>query len=155
MIVSKNIEIQEHTILIPMYEGRVQASFPSPALEYMEERIDILQQLVPHPLATFFVKSEGLSMMDAFIPPGSTLIVDRSLRVQDGDIVVVYLEGGFTVKYLQKKGSLNRLLACNREKYFAPIDITEDKEVIIWGMVTNIIIPTKIVKDHVRFSGLQ
>jgi len=37
------------------YETALPAGFPSPALDYMEERIDLSRELIRHPLSTFIV----------------------------------------------------------------------------------------------------
>ncbi len=57
------------------YETAVPAGFPSPALDYMEERIDLSRELISHPLSTFIVECTGDSMMGAFIPPRARLLV--------------------------------------------------------------------------------
>src|SRR4051812_5693432 len=84
------------------FESRVAAGFPSPASDYMEERIDLNQLLIKNPSATFFVKVEGESMIDAFIPPKALLVVDRSVHALSGDIVVAVVSGEFTVKRFVK-----------------------------------------------------
>ena len=84
------------------YETAVPAGFPSPALDYMEERIDLTRELIRHPLSTFIVECSGDSMMGAFIPPKARLLVDRSLTAVNGNIVVAVLNGEFTVKFIRK-----------------------------------------------------
>ena len=84
------------------YEAAVQAGFPSPALDYREERIDLDKELIRHPLSTFIVECTGDSMMGAFIPSKARLLVDRSLNAVNGNIVVAILNGEFTVKFIRK-----------------------------------------------------
>ena len=57
-------------------------------MDYMEERIDLTREYVKHPLSTFMVECTGDSMINAFIPPGARLLVDRSITAQNGDIVL-------------------------------------------------------------------
>ena len=52
---------------IPLYTCSVSAGFPSPAEEYLEGKLDLNQHLIPHPLATFFVRVSGDSMIGAGI----------------------------------------------------------------------------------------
>src|SRR6478735_12754878 len=87
---------------IAFFSNKVQAGFPSPAMDYMEERIDLNKEFIKHPLATFIVECTGDSMINAFIPPKARLIVDRSVSAKNGDIVLAVLNGEFTVKYLRK-----------------------------------------------------
>src|SRR6218665_2455541 len=87
-------------ILVTLIDARVPAGFPSPAMDYMEEQIDLQKVLVPHPQATFYFRVTGYSMIDACLTDKSILIVDRSLTAQSGHIVVAHVNGGFTVKYI-------------------------------------------------------
>lgn len=57
-------------MLLPLYSDLVQCGFPSPAQDYVEQRIDLNELLVNHPSATYFVKAAGDSMKDAGIGEG-------------------------------------------------------------------------------------
>ena len=81
---------------------KLSCGFPSPALDYLEKRIDLNEVFIRHPLATFMAEVTGKSMINAFIPPGAKLIVDRSVTPENGDIVLAVLNGEFTVKFLKK-----------------------------------------------------
>lgn len=76
------------SIKIPFFDVRVKAGFPSLANDYIEERIDLNKELIKHPLSTFLVRSEGDSMVNAFIAHQSLLRIDRSIKPQNGDIVL-------------------------------------------------------------------
>lgn len=141
--------ISQSSHLIPFIDGKVPAGFPSPAMDYMEERIDLVKILSPHPQSTFYVRSTGDSLLDAFIPPDSILIVDRSITPKSGDIVVVFINGGFTVKYIDFKGKDCWLIPANRAKGYMPLKVTEEMGMIVWGYVTAIVIETKNI-SHVR-----
>src|SRR5688572_12420122 len=104
------------------YAVAVPAGFPSPALDYQEERIDLNKCFVKHPLSTFMVECTGDSMINAFIPPKARLIVDRSLTPKNGDIVLAVVNGEFTVKFLQKNDYKCRLIPANRK--YTEIEIT-------------------------------
>jgi DNA polymerase V len=119
----------------------VQAGFPSPADDYVEKKLDLNELLVEHPAATFFVRVEGNSMVDAQIYSGDVLIVDRSLQADSGSIVVAILNGEFTVKRVVKKKGKLFLVAENPA--FAPIEISDEMDFQIWGVVSYVIHKTR------------
>src|SRR5450432_3308124 len=129
---------------INYYQIAVKAGFPSPALDYMEERIDLNKVLIQHPLSTFVIECSGDSMINAFIPPKAKLIVDKSVTAQNGDIVVAEMNGDFTVKFL-KKNDFKCWIIPGNSKY-KEIEITEEMNLNIWGVVVKIIIDPKDVR---------
>ncbi|MEO6289163.1 MAG: translesion error-prone DNA polymerase V autoproteolytic subunit [Ginsengibacter sp.] len=125
-------------ITIPYIQSAVKCGFPSPALDYMEERIDLNKVLIQHPLSTFIIASEGYSMTDAFIPPKAKLIVDRSLQAKNGDIILAVLNGEFTIKYLKQNNLRCWLVPANKK--FKEVEINSEMDFQIWGVITSIII---------------
>ena len=122
---------------IPIFTSRVQAGFPSPAVDHLEDTLDLNTHLIHHKEATFFVKAQGESMIGAGIQQGDILIVDKSLNAKSGKIVIAVVDGEFTVKRLHKyKGNIT-LKAENPD--FEDIKIKGDDELIIWGVVTSVI----------------
>ena len=126
------------------YQVAIKAGFPSPALDYLEERIDLNKVLIEHPLSTFIVECTGDSMINAFIPPKAKLVVDKSLTAQNGDIVVAVMNGDFTVKFL-KKNDVRCWLIPGNPKY-KDIEITDEMNMQIWGVVVKVIIDPKDVR---------
>ena len=129
----------EHTML--QYYTSIPAGFPSPAADYLEERIDLNELLIKVPAATFFVKVEGESMINTFIPPKALLVVDKSLNAVHNDIIVVIVSGEFTIKRLLITGAVTFLAPANPK--FKPIKITEEMGFQVWGVVSSIIINPK------------
>lgn len=127
------------------YSVAVQAGFPSPALDYLEERIDLNKAFIQHPLATFIVECRGDSMINAFIPPKARLIVDRALTPKNGDIVLAELNGEFTVKFLKKNDFKCWLIPANSK--YREIEITGEMTLTVWGVVTAIITETKDLRQ--------
>jgi DNA polymerase V len=125
----------------PFFTARVAAGFPSPADDFVEKHIDLNELLVEHPAATFFVRVEGESMINAGIHDGDVLIVDRSLRPGNGNIVVAVLDGELTVKRIKKKK--NRLYLAAENSEFPVFEITGEMELRVWGVVTNVIHPVR------------
>ena len=95
----------ETELAIPLAQSSVKAGFPSPAQDYMSEEIDLNRLLIPHPEATFFVRISGDSMMDAGILDGDLAVVDKSLDASDGDFVIAFVDGDFTIKQFRLDAS--------------------------------------------------
>jgi DNA polymerase V len=127
---------------IPVFLSPVQAGFPSPADDYIEESLDLNRYLIKKPAATFIVKARGDSMMGAGIAPGDLLIVDRSLEPMHRSIVVAMLNGLFTVKRLIKKNGEMFLFPENPKHKEIKIEPSHDFEV--WGVVAHVIKSFKI-----------
>ena len=124
---------------LPLIGSRVEAGFPSPADDFIERSLDLNEQLVANPIATFFVRASGHSMGGAGIHDGDLLVVDRSLTPTSGNIVVAIIDGGFTVKRLAKHGMRASLLpdpSGEDQDAYKPIEITIETDAIIWGVVT-------------------
>ena len=122
---------------VPMYSNKVAAGFPSPADDYLEDKIDLNQYLVKHPAATFLVRASGESMINAGIFPDDILVVDRSLKAEEGKVVIAVVDNELTVKRYRKRGK-NIVLEPENEAY-DPIIISEESEAFVWGVVTNVI----------------
>jgi DNA polymerase V len=127
----------ENSLKIPFYSSSVRAGFPSPADDYIETMLDLNEYLIKHPAATFFVKASGDSMIHAGIHSGDILVVDRSLEATHGRIVIAAVNGELTVKRLFRQQGRVKLVAENPE--FPPLDITDAHDMVIWGVVTNVI----------------
>ncbi|MCB9487389.1 MAG: translesion error-prone DNA polymerase V autoproteolytic subunit [Deltaproteobacteria bacterium] len=121
----------------PQFSSRVSAGFPSPADDYVEGELDLNRHLIKHPAATFFVRVSGDSMIGAGIHSGDLLVVDRAVEPTTGKIVVAIVDAEMTVKRLQKRDGRPFLMAENDA--YAPIAITEDNDVEVWGVVTAVI----------------
>ena len=122
---------------VPMYSNKVAAGFPSPADDYLEDKIDLNQYLVKHPASTFLVRASGESMKGAGIFPDDILVVDRSLNPKSGKIVIAAIDGQLTVKRLSKT-SKGLYLEAENDQYQA-IKINDASDVVIWGVVTSVI----------------
>lgn len=126
-------------IELPLFLERVACGFPSPAQDYVEDRLDLNKLLIQHPSATYFVKVSGDSMIGAGIGDGDLLVIDRSLTAEHGDIVVAAIEGEFTVKELRTRPYLHLL---PHNKQYSPIVFQSDDELQLFGVVTH------TVKSH-------
>ncbi len=124
-------------IPIPLLSTYIAAGFPSPADDYVEQKLDLNTYLIQHPAATFFVRVEGNSMVEAGIQSGDMLIVDRALPVVNGSVVVVQIQGEFTVKRIEQQGDCLYLVPANTK--YKPLLVTPDMDIEIWGVVSYVI----------------
>ena len=122
---------------IPLFVDKISAGFPSPASDYIEHKLDLNEYLVSHPAATFIVKVNGTSMIDANIRPGDLLIVDKSLTPRHNSIVIASIFGDLTVKRLKKKHKTIFLVPNNSN--YPSFEIKEETDCFIWGVVTYVI----------------
>ncbi|MGQ7946116.1 LexA family protein [Flavobacterium sp. WC2509] len=127
----------ESEIQIPYICEGVSAGFPSPAADFMENNIDLNKELSENPLATFYIRVKGNSMIDAGINDKDVLVVDRSLEPQNNKIAICCIDGEFTVKRIQVEKDCLYLMPENPN--YEPIKVTEENQLIIWGMVTYVI----------------
>ena len=127
----------ESKIRIPFVKEGVSAGFPSPAADFMESNIDLNKELSENPLATFYIKVNGNSMIDAGINDKDVLVVDRSLEPRNNAIAICFIDGEFTVKRIQLGEDCLYLMPENPN--YAPIKVTKDSQLIIWGIVTYVI----------------
>lgn len=123
---------------LPLYLTKVPAGFPSPAEDYLSNKLDLNEHLIKHPAATFFVRASGSSMVDAGIHENDILIVDRSVAPISGKIVIAAIDGQLTVKRLHKKSDGKFVLKAEHPSH-PPIEVNEESDVHIWGVVIHII----------------
>jgi DNA polymerase V len=129
--------IQHQFYRLPLYQNTISAGFPSPADDYLEGKLDLNELLIKHPPATFFLRVSGSSMIKAGIHNDDILIVDRSLDATNGKVIIASINGELTVKRLCYEGTRRQLVAENDA--YKPIDITDEMDFRIWGVVTNVI----------------
>ena len=123
---SRNIEL-------PYYDTRVQAGFPSPAEDHLEESLDLNTLVIDNPSATFFVRVAGESMREIGITDGDILVVDRSIESWKNRIVVAVIDSEFTIKRFTKRNGTVVLEAENPD--YPSIRITEEMDFSVWGVV--------------------
>jgi len=129
-------DVSAPLISVPYYVDKVPAGFPSPAQGYEEARLDLNELCIKRPTSTFMLRCDGDSMIDLGILSGDILVVDRSITVKHGDVVIASIDGDLTVKTLHLRPRA-RLMPANRR--YSPIELREGQELQIWGVVTNIV----------------
>ncbi len=122
---------------IIFFDSGISAGFPSPADDFKEERLSLDDELIKNKEATFFARVSGQSMTGAGLDDNDLLIIDRSLEPENNKIAVCFIDGEFTVKRLKVENDCIWLLPENPD--YKPIKVTEENELVIWGIVTNVI----------------
>src|SRR6201986_1938772 len=111
--------------------------FGAAADDYMERGIDLNEQLARNKPATFFFRMKGDAMLQAGIFDNDILIVDRSLKLANGKIIVAILNGELLVRRFHKNFSSTFLIPENDR--FKTINLGEFNDFVMWGVVTYVI----------------
>lgn len=111
--------------------GLIKAGFPSPAEEETIDLMSLDEYLISNPQATFLLKVDGDSMIDAGIHPGDLVLIQKGLTPKNGDIVVACVDNEWTLKYLEKHKGKVMLRAANKK--YPPIE--PKQELVIAGVV--------------------
>lgn len=122
---------------LPLVQEGISAGFPSPANDFLDISIDLNKEFVRHPSTTFYGRVRGDSMINAGLSDGDLLIIDKSLEPSNGKIAVCFIDGEFTVKRVKLNEGRLWLVAENQK--YTPIEVTEENEFMIWGIVTTVI----------------
>jgi len=113
---------------IPLYNQVASIGIAKPM--HIEARLSADEVLVKNPMATYFVRVKGDSMINASIADGDVVVVDRSLKPSIGHIVLAEVDGEFTVKYLGKQQLLPANINCRE------INFADAEKIAIIGVIT-------------------
>lgn len=127
------VPVQASFLSLPLAQAPVRAGFPSPAEDFGNQRLELSNLLVKHPLSTFMLRVRGDSMVGAGIFDGDLLVVDKMLTPQHGDIVVAEIDGDFTCKRYWARGGQIILRAENPT--YPDIRPQPEQTLEIWGVV--------------------
>ena len=125
---------------LPFFDLGIKAGFPIPLdNDEKSQEIDLLRMICPHPNASYLIRVEGDSMIDADIHNGDIIIVDKSNRSPTpSEVAVCELNGEYTLKRFEKRNNGEGWLIPANPNY-PEIRVTEDDDFSIWGVVTYII----------------
>ena len=124
--------------LLPFHLNKVGAGFPSPATDYVEEDIDLNGHLIKNIPSTFLIRAQGKSMDNVGIHNGDLLIVDRSLDPKNFSTVIANVNEELVVKNFLRENNQN-FLTSGSKKMKDKINLSENSEIFIWGVVTYVI----------------
>ncbi|EOF5681551.1 translesion error-prone DNA polymerase V autoproteolytic subunit [Salmonella enterica] len=122
-------------ISLPFFSYLVPCRFPSPAADYVEQRIDLNELLVSHPSSTYFVKATGDSMIEAGSSDGDLLVVDSSRTATRR-----YRYRGCGWRITAKRLQLRPAVQLNpMNSAYSPIIIGSEDTLNVFGVVTFIV----------------
>ena len=125
-------------LVLPFHVSKVGAGFPSPATDYVEDDIDLNSHLIKNITSTFLIRVQGKSMNNIGIRNGDLLIVDRSLNPKNFSTVIVNVNEELVVKSFVKEKN-ESFLTSGSKNLKDKINLTENPEIFIWGVVTYVI----------------
>ena len=125
-------------LLLPFHLHKVGAGFPSPATDYVEDDIDLNVHLIKNIPSTFLIRVQGKSMNTIGINDGDLLVVDRSLNPKNFSTVIASVNEELVVKNFVKENNQS-FLTSGSKKIKDKINLTENPEIVIWGIVTYVI----------------
>jgi len=103
----------------------------------MDRGIDLNQQLVRNKPATFFMRVQGHSMVNACIHHGDIVIVDRSVKPISGKIIIAVVDGEMLIRRYER--TINKVRLIPETPKLSPMEISEYSDFSIWGVVTYVI----------------
>ena len=124
--------------LLPFHVQKVGAGFPSPATDYVEDDIDLNTYLIKNLPSTFIIRVQGKSMSAVGIHNGDLLVVDRSLNPKNFSTVIANVNEELVVKTFVKDKNQS-FLTSGSKKLQDKINLIENPEIFIWGVVTYVI----------------
>ena len=125
-------------LLLPLHLHKAGAGFPSPATDYVEDDIDLNAHLIKNIPSTFLIRVQGKSMNSVGIQNGDLLVVDRSLNPKNFSTVIANVNEELVVKTFIKEKNQSFLTSGSNE-IKDKINLTENPEILIWGVVTYVI----------------
>ena len=125
-------------LVLPFHVNKVGAGFPSPATDYVEDDIDLNAHLIKNIPSTFLIRVQGKSMSNIGIRDGDLLVVDKSLNPKNFSTVIVNVNEELVVKNFIKEKDQS-FLTSGSKKFKDKINLTENPEIFIWGVVTYVI----------------
>lgn len=127
----------------------IHAGFPNAADEAAYNKLNLHKLLIKRPSSTFFMRLEGSLHRQSYKHTQTLLIVDREPKIRSGDLLVVSYRGEMIIKTYKVVRGRHWLLSV-RETSKA-IELTDEDEVVIWGVVLHIVESTRgIESDNER-----
>ena len=125
-------------LLLPFHLNKVGAGFPSPATDYVEDDVDLNAHLIKNIPSTFLISVQGKSMNCVGIHDGDLLVVDKSLNPKNFSTIIANVNEELIVKNFVKEKNQS-FLTSGSKKLKDKINLTENPEIFIWGVVTYVI----------------
>lgn len=124
---TRNVELE------PLENPGNVTGFSSPATDYIQDRLHIVQKLVSDPVNTFYFQMESGELETLGVAKNALLVVDRSVRPRHGSIIVVNREGEWLVRQLIILGGQQYLVNGQLQ---SERTLIEDDGINVFGVVT-------------------
>ena len=131
---------------LPLVLSHVAAGFPSPADDYVEDHLDLVELVNATSPSCFFMRVAGESMTGDGIYHGDVIVVDRAATPVNGSVVVASVDGELTVKRFMRRGHRVALLAANPD--YPAIELHGEQELVVWGVVTHSLRDHRVRRDR-------
>lgn len=122
---------------------RTSNAFGSPGTDSTVRRVDLNDAFIRHPDATFVMRAAGDAMQGAGIADGDVLLVDRAITATHGAVVVAVVQGELICRRLEQAAAARGVAAAVRlvaaDEAVAPVAITAEAPLEVWGVVTTVI----------------
>ena len=99
--------------------------------------LDLTQELLRNPQDTFATYARDDSLAERGINEGDLLLVDKVLKPQHDDVVIISVDGELQCRILDMRES--RLITCDEEQ--SPILLDQQVGLVVEGVVTQSIRP--------------
>ena len=102
-----------------------------------KQGIDLNKELIKNKSASYFMRVNSNAMNGAGIHTGDVVIVDRLIEPKSGKVIIALVKGEMLIRRYEINNGKRRLLPASNK--ISPIDIVENSEFSIWGVVTYVI----------------
>lgn len=111
--------------------------FPSPADDYIQERLDLNKRLIIHPAATLYVIADGDSMEGIGIYSGDIIIIDKSLEAYNNCLIVASLDGELIIKRYHNNKNRERIFLLSENPKYPPYEVLPEMDFSVFAVVTS------------------
>lgn len=89
---------------LPYVSEGIPAGFPSPAADYIGDRIDLNEVLILNPGATYYARVRDYYLVEEELEQGDGILFDTRLAPRTGDLAFCEVCGERMLKYIRKQG---------------------------------------------------
>lgn len=132
--------VAEDEVKIPYVEATVSCGYPDMAFDGRTEPFSFSDYLCCSSHDTYVVEARGDSMVDAGVYEGDMLVLDRSVRPRNGDIVLALLNGDMTLKRIRfDRSGRPELHPENHLAEYPVIKPAKSDEFSVQGVLTGVV----------------
>ncbi len=132
---------------VPYVSEGIPAGFPSPATDYIGDRIDLNEVLILNPGVTYYARVRDYYMVEEELEQGDGILFDTSLAPRSGDLALCEVCGERVLKYVRRKG---RAVWVDGGGTDATVPLDGDADARVLGVVTVIIKIRRFKKRRTR-----